>query len=193
MKNLLESWKFLLIVFSVLTVLGILFLGPEIADSFSLRFFRSGIFQILGPALGAFIFYKTVKAVKADEIDAAKVWKPLALGTLLFWAGLFGPNVGFREDKKASIPKVQVYYGNGKVINATDSNKTNYYFNEFTLNSEDSVYVVTYGEEPGYNVVWKSFIGNDESLKSKAPRANEDWKRPVTNDAKEFEDGKRQK
>jgi len=193
MKNLLESWKFLLIVFSVLTALGIWFLGPEILDSFKYRILRSGIFQVLGPVAAAFIFYKTVKAVKADKIEAKQVWKPLAFGALLFWGGLFGPNVGFREDKKASIPKVQVYYGNGKVINTTDSTQANYYFNEFTLNSEDSIYVVTYGEEPGYNVVWQSFIGNDESLKSKAPRANEDWKRPVTNDAKEFESGKRQK
>lgn len=193
MKKLLESWKFLLIVFSALTAIGIWYLGPEIADSFKLRFFRSGLFQILGPALAAFVFYKTVKAVKAVKIDAKQVWKPLAFGAILFWGGLFGPNVGFREDKKASIPKVQVYYGNGKVKNATDASKADYYFNEFKVSAEDSVYIVWYGEEPGYNEIWKSYIGNDSTRKSTAPRANEDWKRPVTNDAKEFEDGKREK
>lgn len=189
----MKNWKFLLAAFAVLTALGILFLGPEIVDSFKLRFWRSGIFQILGPALGAFVIYKTVKAVKAVKLDGAQAWKPLVVGAILFWAGLFGPNVGFREDKKASIPKVSVYYGNGKVKNVNDSTQADYYFNEFTVSSSDSIYIVQYGEEPGYNVIWQSYIGNDSTLKSKAPRANEDWKRPVTNDAKEFEDGKRDK
>lgn len=181
-------WRLLLIWFSVLTLIGIFALAPEIGTSFAERFWRSGIFQILGPAAGIYVWIKT-KQYYDKEQDARNVWKGLAAGVLLFWGGLFGPNVGFKEDRKASIPDNPVYYFNGRVQNATDPSKKNYYFDEFKLNPVDSAYVVQYGEEPGYNWNWRSVV--TDSTKSKAPRANEEWKRPVTRNAQKFVDGKR--
>ena len=186
-------WRTLLLWFSLLTLVGIFALGPEIGTSFAERFWRSGIFQILGPVAGIAVWLKT-KKVYDEKQDATGLWKGLALGVVLFWGGLFGPNVGFKEDRKASIPDNPVYYFNGKVQNATDSTKKNYYFNEFKLNAEDSTYVVQYGEEPGYNWNWRSVVGDEEgkSPKSTAPRANEEWERPVTRNAQKFVDGKRE-
>jgi len=173
--------------FAILTVVGIVSLAPEIGTSFAERFWRSGIWQVLGPAAAIFIWVKTQK--KYDESqDGRGLWKGLALGALLFWGGLFGPNVGFKEDRKAGIPDNAVYHANGKVRNATDSTKKDYYFDEFTLNAVDSVYVVQYGEEPGYNINWR----NAATDSSTAPRANEEWQLPVTKNKQKFVDGERE-
>lgn len=171
------------LLFALVTLIGFLFLLPEISTSFTERFWRSGIWQIVGPLAGVFVWYKTMQKYNREQ-DSRGLNKNLFLGALLFWAGLFGPNVGFKEDRKASIPDNAVYYFNGKVQNATDSTKKNYYFKEFQLNSEDSAYVVEHGEEPGYNVNWRSVL--TDSTKSKAPRADEEWKRPITKNAKKF-------
>lgn len=187
-------WRTLAILFALVTLVGVLALAPEIGTSFAERFWRSGIWQILGPAAGVFVWYKAKQKYDREQ-DARGLNKLLALGVVLFWGGLFGPNVGFKEDRKASIPDNAVYYFNGKVQNATDSTKKNYYFDEFKLNPVDSAYVVQYGEEPGYNWNWRSVVGDTadgKSPKSSAPRADEEWKRPVTKNAQKFVDGKRE-
>jgi hypothetical protein len=185
------NFGILALIFAIATIIGIFFLAPEIGYSFIHRFGRAGIFQILGPALGIFLFVKGKKAY--DKIqDGGKVLAYFIVGALLFWAGLFGPNVGFKLDREASIPDTAIYYSNGKVINAADSTKGDYYFKQISLSTEDSAYVVKYGEEPGYNKT-NSEVRNGDLPKSTAPRADEDWIRPVTKEAQKFEDGKRSK
>lgn len=181
-------WRTLLLLFSLFTLVGVIFLLPEIKTSFVERFGRSGIFQILGPA-GAVYVWRRAKKKYEKEFDSNSIWPALVFGVLLFWGGLFGPNVGFKGDREASIPDNFVYYFNGKVQNTTDATKKNYYFKEFKLSPADSAYVVQYGEEPGYNWNWRSVL--TDSTKSKAPRANEEWKRPVTKNAQKFFDKKR--
>ena len=189
------KWFALLLVFIVPTVVGISLLGPEIVTSFTERFWRSGIWQIVGPLAGIAVWIAATKYYAKKQDSVTGVMRSLAFGVILFWGGLFGPNVGFKHDREASIPDNQVYYFNGKVQNTTDVSKKNYYFKEFQLNSVDSEYVVTYGEEPGRNINWQSVLGDkpgDYAPLSKAPRANENWKRPVTKNAQKFKDGKRE-
>lgn len=178
------------VIFSVLTVIGIIHLAPELGYSFIHRFFRAGLWQIIGPALGIYVWVKAKKYYDNVKVDGNQLWKYFALGVVLFWGGLFGPNVGFKVDRAASIPDTAIYYANGKVKNAVDSTKNDYYFKYVTLSPVDSVYVVKYGEEPGYNKT-NSAVRNGTYPKSTAPRANEDWTRPITKQAQKFKDGKR--
>lgn len=177
-------WLPLLTWFSILTIIGIISLSSEIGTSFAERFLKSGIFMILGPAAGIAFWIYTMKAYEKEQ-DGRPFKRNFIIGAALFWSGLFGPNVGFKEDRKASIPDNPVYYFNGKVQNATDPSKKNYYFDEFKLNPVDSAYVVQWGEEPGYN------NHNGYKLKGNGPRADEDWQRPVSKNAQKFVDGKR--
>lgn len=203
MKNLINKlfykdgdlrWRTLLLVFLAFTVFGIFYLAPEIGASFAHRFWRSGIFQILGPAAAIYVWVKTKQKYDREQ-DARGLHKPLLLGAVLFWAGLFGPNTGFKEDRKAGIPDTAVYYFNGKVKNATDSSAYNYYFKHFKVNAEDSTYIVTYGEEPGYNWRWRSVVGDKpgDSPKSNNPRSDEEWAGPVSIQQEKFDSGNRPK
>jgi len=193
-KNGEPRWRTLLVWFVLVTIVGIAFLAPEIVSSFAHRFWRSGLFQILGPAAGIYVWLKAKKKYDQSQ-DARGIGNLLILGAGLFWAGLFGPNVGFKEDRKAGIPDTAVYYFNGKVKNATDSTQYNYYFNHFKVNAEDSAYIVKYGEEPGYNWVWRSVVGDKpgDSPKTHNPRSDEEWKGPVSIEQDKFDSGKRPK
>lgn len=179
----------LVVVFSILTLIGIFSLAPEIGYGFSHRFFRAGIFQLLGPSVGVFLFYQANKKYK-ESGDGNKSIKYLLIGALLFWAGLFGSAVAQKLDRQASIPDVAIYYGNGKIKNAIEADRNDYYFKYIDLTVPDSLYVVEYGEEPGYNKT-NAGVRSGEYPKSIAPRADEDWQRPPTKQGQKFIDGKR--
>lgn len=179
----------LLAWFTVLTLIGIFALAPEIGYGFSHRFFRAGIFQILGPAAGVFLAYKGNQVYQRTH-NGNTMMKYVGVGVLLFWSGLFGSAVALKSDRSSNIPDVAIYWANGKVKNATDASRVDYYFKHVTLSETDSLYVVQYGEEPGYNKT-NSAVRNGSYPKSDAPRADEDWKRPATKQGKKFEEGKR--
>src|SRR5688572_20282080 len=126
--------------FGVLTVIGIVALGPEILYGFSDRFWRAGIFQLLGPIAGAVVAYKAISYYNKTQ-NAKGLLSYIGVGIVLFWAGLFGSAVGLKIDRSDSIPDVAIYWANGKVKNSTDSTKKDYYFDYVELSELDSLYV----------------------------------------------------
>jgi len=173
-------WTPYLILFIVVTSVGVAFLWNEIVYDFAHRFLRSGIWHIIGPVVGSLLVYKTVQGANdktKTEWSQGKIAGFMFAGLLVFWFGLFAPSASLKADRSSNIPDVSIYYGNGKVKNATDSSKQDYYFKHVKLNSTDSLYVVTYGEEPGYNET-NSAVRYGQYPKSDAPRANEEWSRP---------------
>lgn len=183
-----QRWTIQIVAALAITAFGVFRLWPEIVTNFSERIWPQGVLTILGILAG--LFWIGVTNEQNKESGGSKgVARGYLIGVALIWAGLFGTTVGLKQDRKDSIPDNAVYYFNGKVQNATDSTKKNYYFKEFSLSPEDSTYVVTYGEEPGYNKTNHVYV--TDSTKSTAPRANEDWKRPVTKNAQKFIDNKR--
>lgn len=171
-----------------ITLFGASFFIPEYSFIFSNSLVRSALL-VIGIAVSIGILIKGLK--KYDEgQDGSKIVSYLVVSLFLFGASVFGPVVGLRLDREASIPDVAIYWANGKVINATDSTKDNYYFKQIPLSGDDSVYVVKYGEEPGYNKT-NSQVRNGDLEKSTAPRADEDWTRPATKEAQKFVNGDR--
>jgi hypothetical protein len=187
-----QRWTGQLLAFLAITLFGMFQLWPEIVTNFSDRIWPQGVLTVVGIIAG---FVAWVMATKQNNSEGGSkgVARLYYIGAALMWAGLFGTAVGLKQDRRQSIPDVNVYYFNGRVINATDSTQKNYYFKAFELNPVDSLYVVQYGEEPGRNKRWQSVIGDKpgDSPKSTAPRADEDWKRPVTRQAQDFIDHKR--
>ena len=157
---------------------GFHYLGDTIAYNLSHRFWRAGVWGIVGPLAGIYCFYRAYKESEDITNNGTATNKLIALGYALILIGLFAPSAILKSDRSSGIPDVQIYYGNGKVLNATDSTKDNYYFKTIPVHGIDSEYIVKYSEEPGYNKT-NSLVRFDTTLKSQAPRANEDWTRPA--------------
>lgn len=166
-----------LVMFLFFTGIGIFGLNKEILFNLSHNFFAAGIFEVICPIIGVLVFILGINKYKALKIQATQVAIYFGVGALIFWAGLFGPAVALAANRGSAIPDVAIYYSNGKVLNPTDSSKEDYYFKHIKLNTIDSLYVITYGEEPGYNKT-NSQVRNGDLPQSSAPRANEDWTRP---------------
>lgn len=180
--------------FSYLLALAIIFVGvavpffiPEIKTMFTERFIPSGLIAVGATALGAYVIKRSVDYYNNTEELGAGSIRGIMVGFIIFVAGFFGPIVTLKTDRSLSIPDNNVYYSNGRVRNATDSTKRDYYFKEFSLSPVDSIYVVENGEEPGRNKNNAIVRLSPDSLKSKAPRANEDWQRPKTKNAQRLE------
>lgn len=174
-------WTPFLLWFGALTLLGIIMLAPEIQYCLTHRFWNSGIWMVLGTAACAVIGWR-VDVYYRDNQDSTGLNYVLFVAVAGFWGPLFGISSTLRLDREGGIPDVSVYYSNGRIKNATDPSKANYYFNMFNVTGADSVYITQYGEEPGYNWIWRSVVGDEKGKtpKSHAPRADEDtWQRPL--------------
>lgn len=181
------NYGLLIALFGIFFLAGSAFFGHEIAYNFAERFFRSGIWGVVGTAalLGAGYVFKKKFVDKGNDSKGLPV---LIAGFVALVAGFWIPAVSLKSDRSSSIPDVSIYYNNGKVINVSDSSKDNFYFKQVHLSTPDSIYVVENGEEPGYNKT-NSGVRSRDLPKSDKPRANEDWTRPVTKEAKKL-DGK---
>lgn len=175
------KWTPLLVWFSAIVIVGIAFLYPEILFNFTHRPFVASITLVL-VGVGVYLFYRAKRNYNV-EADSSKAINSLGIGALAILIGLFGTTVGLKLNRESGIPDVSIYYSNGKVINVVDADEQNYYFNYVDLSAEDSVYVVEYAEEPGYNNSNYIKAGNDSSS---APRANENWSRPKLNVKRSF-------
>lgn len=171
-------WTFLLVWVGIVTIVCMLLIGPEFAYGFKERFFRTTIWTILCIAAAIYIGFRLDKHLEKER-DARGTNKILILIALLYFGGLVGPYVGVKIDREFGIPDATVYYNNGKVINASDPSKDNFYFHTFKVSGADSVYISQHGEEPGYNWIWRSYIQGDPAKISNKPRANEQWVRPA--------------
>jgi hypothetical protein len=152
----------------VFFIIALLFLGGDAGLAFK-RFFRAGLWMILGPAAGGYFLYNRIMNYKTRQ--EFKNWY-FALAVGLSAIGLLGPLVSIRADRASNIPDEEVLFYNGKVINAWYADKPNYYFRYYELSPEDSLYVVTFSEEPGLNIR-HAFWNCDTCPRSTAPRANE--------------------
>lgn len=99
---------------------------------------------------------------------AVGFWLPV----MLWFASIIGPLAVIKADKAQGIPDVALYHSNGVIRDLK------VYFENVPLSGTDSLYVVQYQEEPGRNVNNAYTKNAPDSLKSKAPRANESWSRP---------------
>lgn len=171
-------WTPYLIWIGLLSIVAIIALGPEMKLGFTQRFFRAGIWTVLGIAAAGYAGHKLDQYYSRVQ-DGRGLGIFMFAVAALYFAALIGPHIAIKLDREAGIPDQNVYFNNGKVQNAWDSKKKNYYFRTFDISTEDSLYIVTYGEEPGYNVRWQSVINTNGAKPSTAPRANEDWQRPA--------------
>lgn len=181
------NYGLLIALFGIFFVAGSAFFGHEIAYNFAERFFRSGIWGILGSvgAIAAGYFFKKNFIDKGNDSKGLPL---LIVGFVSLVSGFWIPAVSLKADRSSNIPDVSIYYNNGKVINATDPTKTDFYFKQVHLSAPDSIYVVENGEEPGYNKT-NSGVRNGDLPKSDKSRADEDWTRPATKEAEKL-DGK---
>lgn len=162
---------------AIVTVIALLFFTQSIGLAFE-RFFRAGIFMIAGPVLGFLLARRAIKTYnKTQEWKSSSIILPL----LLWFIGIFGPLVAIKSDKAQGIPDEALYFSNGKIINLVE------YFDKVdSLSQKDSLYIVSYGEEPGINLNNGYMKNAPDSLKSKAPRANEYWTRPILKEKKKL-------
>lgn len=168
----------LFILIFVLGAIGLTIgLGNEVAYNFSNNFFTAGVWGVLGVTAGYFLAKYTLQWFKTDKISSTLMSFLLFLSSAIALGSVFGPADTLASNRGSGIPDEMAYYVNGKVKDLK------IYFSEFTLNPIDSIYVVTYGEEPGYNKT-ESNVRNGSWPASAAPRANEDWTRPLQNNIK---------
>jgi hypothetical protein len=155
----------------VALVFALICLNGEIGLAFH-RFFRAGVWMILGLAAGGYYLYSRFKAYE-NEQDVGKFgMHHFFFGLALVFIGVLGPLVGFKADRASNIPDEAVLHYNGHVINCCDPKGKNYYFKYYELSPADSLYVVTYNEEPGVNIHHAAF-NCDTCTRSVNPRANE--------------------
>lgn len=171
-------WTPFLIIILIGAIVGVATIGRHMWFGLTEKFMNRGIWTVLGLGASAYLARWIDKKYSRDlDLTGLKSWMFVLL--ILFYGGLLGPYVGLREDRVAGIPDYKVYHANGKVANAWDSSNEDFYFKTYKVSPEDSIYIVTYGEEPGYNWNWRSVIQAGDAVPSTAPRANEDtWRKP---------------
>ena len=155
----------------VALVFALICLNGEIGLAFH-RFFRAGLWMILGPAVGGWYLYSRFKAYEKEQDIGKFGMHHFFIGLLFIFVGALGPLVGFKADRASNIPDEAVLWYNGQVKNCCDPKEDAYYFKYYTLSSEDSLYVVTYNEEPGINIR-HAYFNCDTCTRSTNPRADE--------------------
>jgi hypothetical protein len=148
-KNADGTYKYsiVLAIVAAITVGIVALLHNEFAYNFTHRFWRAGIWQIVGPIIGSifgYIFYKKY----SDDKGSFQGLATQILAVFIYFSTLIAPATALRSNREQGIPDVNLWITKGKPINVTDSTKSNYFFNYYTLSPEDSVHTVLYGEVP---------------------------------------------
>lgn len=174
------KWTYIAVITVIPLIIGIWILHSEIGYGIAHRFFRAGLWFFLG--IAAFVFL-LIKAVKYNEnnADGKPAMNMIYIGWVLLFGGTLAPAIGLSGDREAGIPDARIHYANGRVLNYSDPSKETFYFKHVDVSSEDSLYILQYGEEPGYNENWSSVNG---FTPSNAPRAEEGWERPKYKESK---------
>lgn len=166
-------WSPLWVILVIYILIGLVLMKPDLGVAFGPHFWRAGLWIILCPAVGAYLYYRIKKQYDNDQTARGLNTKLFAV-TAIVLSGIFGSLTAIKNDQAGGITDVLVVYANGQVVNATDPTERNWYFNYFRPNAVDSLYIVTYNEEPGINHT--GYV--TDSTRSLKPRADDYWTRP---------------